>query len=138
MAKAIARSVEGLQTLITTDNHALLADEPEDVGTALGPDPYELLLAALGSCTVMTLELYAQRKEWPLKGVTAELSHQRIHARDCEDCEQEEGMIDQLAVRLRLEGDLDQAQRERLAYIATRCPVRKTLTGDIKVSDELV
>jgi putative redox protein len=97
-----------------------------------------LLLGALGSCTSVTVLMYARRKGWPLRRVKTELSFGRIHARDCENCEQSDGMIDQITVRLHLEGELDAAQRSRIAEIATRCPVRKTLLGVPHIIDEVV
>jgi putative redox protein len=138
MANITVESLGNYRMLLSTANHALVADEPKDVGDGLGPDPYELLLGALGSCTSMTVLMYARRKGWPLRQVKAELSIERIHARDCEDCEQRDGMIDQITVRLHLEGELDQAQRERLAEIATRCPVRKTLLGQPRIVDDVL
>jgi putative redox protein len=138
MAKIRATSAENLQVLIRSGGHAVLADEPQGVGDGLGPDPYELLLAALGSCTVMTLRLYARRKGWPLNKVDIELSHGRVHAKDCEDCEQDDGIVERIEVRLRMGGDLDEQQRARLADIATRCPVRKTLTAGPHIVDSVV
>ena len=129
MASIQATSIENLQVLIRSSTDGFIADEPPDIGDGLGPDPYELLLAALGSCTVMTLQLYARRKKWPIEKVDVELSHNRVHTSDCEDCEGETGIIERIEVKLRVEGDLDEKQRERLAYIATRCPVHKTLAS---------
>lgn len=138
MAKVRAGSIENLQVLIRSEESALVADEPQGIGDGLGPDPYELLLAALGSCTVMTLQLYARRKGWPLDKVDIELSHGRVHARDCEDCEQDDGIVERIEVRIRMEGELDEQQRERLAYIATRCPIRKTLAAGPHIVDTVV
>jgi putative redox protein len=138
MANITVESLGSYRMLVSTGDHALVADEPKGVGDGLGPDPYELLLSALGACTSMTVLMYARRKSWPLQGVKTELSFGRIHARDCEDCEQKDGMIDEIKVRLHLEGDLDQAQRDRLAEIATRCPVRKTLLGRPRIVDEVL
>ena len=138
MANVTAESLGGFQTLLTTGDHAILADEPKGIGTGLGPDPYQLLLSALGACTAMTVRMYADRKGWPLTGVRAELSHDRVHARDCQDCEQDDGIVERITVRIRFEGDLDAKQRERLAYIATRCPVRKTLAAGPHITDEVV
>lgn len=137
MANVTVESLGNYRMLVSTTDHALVADEPKGVGDGLGPDPYELLLGALGSCTSMTVLMYARRKGWPLRRVKAELTFGRIHARDCEKCEQQEGMIDQIAIRLHLDGDLDQEQRDRLAEIATRCPVRKTLLAKPRIVDEL-
>ena len=137
MANVTVESLGDLRMLVSTTDHALIADEPKGVGDGLGPDPYELLLGALGSCTAMTLVLYARRKDWPLRRVKADLAIERVHAKDCGDCEQKDGMIDQITVRLHIDGDLDEAQRERLAEIATRCPVRKTLLGHPVIVDAL-
>ncbi len=138
MPSLTVTSLENFQTLVTTDDHALLADEPKGVGDGLGPDPYDLLLSSLGVCTAMTLQMYARRKGWALRKVRLQLSHGRVHARDCEECEADDGLVERIAVRLHVEGDLDAEQRERLAYIATRCPVRKTIASGPVITDELV
>jgi putative redox protein len=133
MAKVRARSLEKLQVLLQGEHHSILADEPPEAGDGLGPDPYELLLAALGACTAMTLRLYAKRKGWDLREVRAELVHERVHASDCDDCEQKEGYIERIRVNLAFEGDLDDEQRARLREIADRCPVRRTLAAAPKI-----
>lgn len=135
MAKVQARSLEKYQILLNTDSHALLADEPSGIGDGLGPDPYELLLSALGACTAMTLRMYARRKTWPLDDVRVELTHERIHASDCESCEETEGYVERIRVNVHVEGDLDDEQVARLKEIATRCPVRKTLTQGVTVEE---
>ncbi len=81
----------------------------------------------------MTLRMYAERKGLALESVEVRLSHRRIHARDCEDCETEEGMLDEIQSQIRMEGDLDETQRQRLLEIATRCPVHRTLSSEIKI-----
>ena len=112
----------------------LVADEPEDMGgTNEGPSPYDLLLAALGSCTAMTLRMYADRKSWPLDEVEVHLRHYKIHARDCAECETTVGKVDHIDRYIELRGDLSDEQRARLIDIATRCPVNRTLTHEIKV-----
>jgi uncharacterized OsmC-like protein/alpha-beta hydrolase superfamily lysophospholipase len=119
--------------------HHLLADEPvKSGGTDTGPGPYDLLLAALGACTSMTLRLYADRKQLPLTRTSVRLQHNRIYAKDCADCETKEGMIDHIERAITLEGDLDAAQRARLLEIADKCPVHHTLTSevDIRTSEE--
>jgi len=122
---------------VLSDDHAWLADEPTSSGgDNAGPDPYEQLLAALGSCTSMTLRLYANRKSWPLDDVTVELSHERDHGPDCRRCDEPGQTIDVIRRRIRLAGDLDAGQRQRLLQIADRCPVHKTLTGDLRVEDD--
>jgi len=114
------------------------ADEPVDKGGSnLGPNPYELLLAGLGACTSMTLKMYAGRKEWPLEAVRVTLRHNHVHAKDCEDCDKDTGMIDLIEKKLELEGDLSEEQRERLLAISARCPVHRTLLNEIKIRSEL-
>jgi len=135
----VAGSAAGLAQDITVGRHRLSADEPiTEGGTDTGPNPYDLLLAALGACTSMTLALYARRKQWPLRAVTVRLRHSRIHAADCENCETREGMLDRIARDVELVGDLDEGQRARLMEIANRCPVHRTLTSEIDIRTRLV
>ena len=129
----------GFVQRIRARNLTFPADEPLDKGgTNLGLNPYELLLAGLGTCTSMTLKMYAGRKEWPLDAVRVTLRHGRVHAKDCEDCERDTGMIDVIDKKLELEGDLSEEQRERLLDIAAKCPVHRTLLNEIKIRSELV
>jgi len=123
---------------ITAGRHQFLADEPQPVGDDAGPTPYDLLLAALGSCTSMTIRLYANKKGWPLEHVEVSLRHSRIHAEDCAECETKTGMINHIDRSITLVGDLDDTQRERLLAIAERCPVHQTLTSEINISTSLV
>lgn len=126
------------KTTIRAEHHEWIADEPESVGgTDLGPNPYQLLLAALGSCTSITLRMYADRKQWPLVSVDVRLFHEKIHAEDCQKCESQQGMIDRITRRIRLTGPLDHSQRERLLEIANRCPVHRTLTNEIVIETVL-
>lgn len=119
---------------ITMGAHRMLADEPLDVGGRdSGPSPYDLLLAALGACTAMTLRLYADRKSLPLDRVSVLLRHAKIHASDCATCETTEGQIDRIERLITLEGDLDDAQRARLMQIADKCPVHRTLTSEVDI-----
>jgi putative redox protein len=118
--------------------HTLRADEPVSAGGGdSGPGPYELLLMALGSCTSMTVHMYAARKHWALDQVIVTLRHQRVHAQDCADCEDRKSMLDRIDKRIELIGALDEAQRTRLAEIADHCPVHRTLTSKVDIRTEL-
>jgi putative redox protein len=118
-------------------DQTLLIDEPASVGgDGAGPDPYTLLLAALGGCISMTVTLYARRKNWPLDRVTVRLRQQRIHAQDCVECERSaEGFVHRIERSVTVEGNLTDEQRARLKEIAHKCPVHKTLTSKIVVAE---
>ena len=122
---------------ITAGHHRLAADEPRPIGDDAGPTPYDLLLAALGACTSMTVRMYANRKGWPLERVRVTLRHSRIHAEDCADCETTSGWVDHIDRDVELAGDLDDIQRQRLLHIAERCPVHQTLTSEVHVTTSL-
>lgn len=122
---------------ITAGHHRLVSDEPQPIGDDSGPTPYDLLLAALGACTSMTVRMYANRKGWPLERVRVALRHSRIHAEDCADCETRDGWIDHIDRDVELVGDLDDTQRQRLLHIAERCPVHQTLTSEVDVATSL-
>ena len=124
--------------LVAAGRHVLRADEPESAGGLdTGLTPYDLLLAALGTCTAMTLRLYAERRSLPLDRVTVELRHDKVHAEDCSECESKGGLLDQVERIVRLEGDLDAAQRAKLLEIADKCPVHRTLQAKVAVSTRL-
>jgi putative redox protein len=128
----------GFLTEILVNRHSLLADEPVGAGgTDQGPTPFDLLVAALGACTSMTLRMYADRKQWPLEAATIRLKHAKIHAADCEACEIREGMLDRIEREVELEGPLDGEQKKRLLQIADRCPVHKTLTSEVEIKTSL-
>ena len=132
------RTGGGYRTEVQAGSHTLAADEPEDIGgTDTGPTPYDLLLAALGACTGMTLRMYADRKDWPLRETTVRLEHEKVHADDCETCESKEGKIDQIQRTIEVTGDLDDGQRQRLLDIANKCPVHRTLHNEIHVVSSL-
>lgn len=123
---------------VVAGRHRLTGDEPESQGGAdAGPSPYDYLLVALGTCTSMTLALYARRKQWPLEGVTVTLDHARIHAVDCAECETKEGMLDRIERQIALAGPLTEEQRQRLLEIANRCPVHRTLTSEVSIRTRL-
>ena len=124
--------------LMRAGKHHLVADEPIDVGGGdAGPNPYDYLLMALGSCTSMTLRLYADRKGWPLEGVVVSLRHERMHVRDCVDCETGVTSMERINLNVVLHGALDDAQRARLLEIANNCPVHRTLTGKMQIVTSL-
>jgi putative redox protein len=123
---------------ITAGRHQLRADEPPDVGGQdSGPSPYDLLLAGLGACTSMTLRMYAEHKQLPLERVTVRLRHDKVHARDCAECETRDGKIDRIDREIEVRGALDEAQRARLLEIADKCPVHRTLHAEVWVQTRL-
>jgi putative redox protein len=129
----------GYRTELSSRTHTFVADEPGPLGgTDAGPTPYDLLLAALGACTSMTLAMYARRKGWPLAAVTVRLRYDRIHAADCADCETRTGLVDQIERQIELTGPLSDEQRARLLEIADRCPVHRTLTSEIRIVSRIV
>ena len=119
------------------DNHTFVTDEPLSAGGEdAGPDPYILLLAALGSCISMTTKLYAKRKAWPLDRVIVRLRQERIHAADCDDCTRaSEGYVHRIQRSVTFEGNLSEEQKSRLQEIAHKCPVHKTLSSEIVITD---
>ena len=128
----------GFAQLITAGSHRLISDDPVPAGgTDTGPTPYDLLLAALGSCTSMTIGMYARRKQWPLEQVTVRLRHSRVHAVDCAACETPDARLTLIERDIALDGALDAAQRARLLEIANRCPVHLTLTSKIEIRTRL-
>lgn len=124
---------------ITTGSHTWAADEPESSGgTDSAPDPYQLLLSALGACTSMTLRMYADRKGWDLRHTTVTLNHDRMHARDCDNCETTDGRLDRIVREVHIDGDLDEEQRAKLLTIANKCPVHRTLQSEIVIETDEV
>jgi putative redox protein len=133
-AVRVAESGAGrLTQQISARRHRLTADEPHPVGDDAGPTPYDLLLAALGACTSMTVRMYADRKQWPLERIVVDSRHSRIHANDCADCETTTGMVDRIERDITLIGPLDADQRAKLLDIADRCPVHRTLRSEVSI-----
>jgi uncharacterized OsmC-like protein/pimeloyl-ACP methyl ester carboxylesterase len=126
------------QQAIQTGTHRLIADEPESVGGLdSGPSPYDFLAMALGACTTMTLRMYADRKGLPLEHVSVDVDHKKVHAEDCENCEQKTGRLDRFERIIHLKGDLDDTATQRLLEIADRCPVHQTLERKSKIETRL-
>jgi putative redox protein len=123
---------------ISIGPHVLQADEPADVGgNDAGSNPYELLLAALGSCASITVRMYSERKQWPLQGVHVDLSWARVHAEDCVKCETGERMVEGIEMEISFFGDLSEDQRKRLFEISNKCPVHRTLSSQVQISTRL-
>ena len=139
MEPVIVRSHGSFRNEISIGPHHLIADEPPSAGgNGEGPTPYDLLSASLGVCTSMTLHFYAKREKIPLEGVEVTLLNDRMHAKDCADCLTTAGYIHRFDVSIRLRGALTPEQREKLAGVARRCPVYKTLTSEIRIVETLV
>ncbi|MBV9618251.1 MAG: OsmC family protein [Verrucomicrobia bacterium] len=134
-ASVIVRgTAEGFLQEIESGSYHLQADEPKEAGGGnAAPGPYEYLLMALGSCTSMTIGLYARRKQIPLQTITVFLSHSRIHAQDCEACETKQGLLDRIDLRIELTGSLTPDQHAKLMEIAGKCPVHRTLDSEIDI-----
>lgn len=138
MSEVVVTSQSNLRNEVRYgDGHSFITDEPIDAGGEdAGPDPYTLLLAALGSCVSMTVTLYARRKQWPLESVTVRLRQNRLHSKDCKECAQDhEGYIHRIERSVSVTGQLTDEQRTRLLEIAKKCPVHKTLTSPIIIAD---
>ncbi len=137
MSTVTATLTTGTVVSITNGRHEWTGDEPVAAGgTDTGPDPYELLLGALAACTCATISLYCQHKGMALESVTASLEFSRIHADDCADCDDDaSGKIEHIASNVEIKGDFDEAQQKRLAQIARRCPVHKTLAQGVQFTD---
>ena len=131
-------SKNGYLQNISIGRHRFHADEPVEAGGCDGgPNPYELLLAALGACTSITLRMYSIRKRWPLEDIRVRLMHGKMHAEDCLGCETKEGLVDRIEREILLVGNLTDEQRQRLLEIANNCAVHRTLTSEIHIETRL-
>lgn len=138
MGEVTVKHLKNLQQQVITEEHSFISDEPVKLkGDGLGPNPYDLLLAALGSCTSMTLKIYARHKGIPLDSVEVNLSYKRIYDKDCKECSDKEKFLHKITNKIKLIGDLTDEQRQRLLEIATKCPVYKTLTSRLEINDIL-
>ena len=136
MGAVTVRAGNSFRTEIDTGTFRLTADEPSSAGgTDAGPTPYDYLSAALGSCTAMTLHFIAKRDSIPLEGVELTITNDRMYAKDCADCLTTTGYIHRFDVKMKFLGDLTAEQRAKLTDISRRCPVYKTLTNEIRISE---
>lgn len=137
MSQVSARLTNGMQVEISNGRHSWGADEPEEAGgTDSGPNPYELLLGGLAACICITISMYCRHKKLTLNSIDATFRFRRIHADDCEDCDDDaSGYLDHIESNVHISGDFDESQKERLAQIATRCPVHKTLASGVRFRD---
>lgn len=129
---------QNYKTVMTSGNHELISDEPESVGGKdKGPDPYDYLLMSLGSCSVITMRMYAERKGWPVEDIYVEMRHNKAHAEDCEDCDDPKARIDKIEKEITVKGDLSDEQVQRLLEISKKCPVHKTLLNEVAIDSEI-
>lgn len=140
MTTVTADLTTGFAVELRAGDHVWFADEPESLGgTDSGPNPYELLLSSVAACTAITISMFCKRKGWELHSVSARYEFDRVHADDCDDCEADaEGRIDRVRSEIFIEGDFDEPARERLAQIAQKCPVHKTIDLGVTFTTETV
>ncbi len=137
--KVTAQSSTNVQVRIQSGRHEFIADEPLGIGDDAGPDPYSLLLSSLAACTIMTVKMYAKRKDWPLEDVEISLNTHKVHAKDCEDCESDpNARVDVIERQISFSGDLTQNQIDRLTDIAGKCPVHRTLTSETVIRTTVI
>jgi len=136
--KVTVRYIENLQHQVIALPHSFIVDEPvEDEGDGLGPNPYDLLLSALGACTAMTLIMYAERKKIPVESVSVELDHERIYRQDCKDCSEEEKRVEKISRRITVGGAISDEEKGKLLEIARKCPVHRTITAKPLIEDTI-
>jgi putative redox protein len=137
MSKTVTVSADSSAGMVANiqmgDQHVVIDETGLATGSNTSPDPYDYIMSALGACTVITLHMYAQRKEWPLERAEVTLKHERVHIKDCAECEEKDAKLTQVTKTLTLIGDLTPEQRSRLENISSRCPVQKTLEAGITV-----
>lgn len=135
-----AKSIKNFRVEIKTSNHLIKADEPVSAGgDDTGPNPYDFLLSALAACKIITVQMYAKRKDWPLTGIELTMEVHKTHAKDCDDCESNpDARVDIIETAIKFFGDLDQGQLNRLKVISEKCPVHRTLTSETKIRTELL
>lgn len=139
MGPVIVKAAATLRNEVEVGRHRMIADEPIDAGGSdEGPTPYDFLSAGLGACTSMTMRVVAKRENIPLEGAEIQITNDRMYAKDCADCTTASGYIHRFEVRIKLNGNLSEAQRQRLLSVARRCPVAKTLTSEIKIEETLI
>ena len=140
MTTVTADLTTGFAAELRAGDHVWFADEPESLGgTDTGPNPYELLLSSVAACTAITISVFCKRKGWDLHSVSARYEFDKVHADDCDDCEVDvEGRIERVRSEIFIEGDFDDAARERLAQIAQKCPVHKTIDLGVTFTTETV
>ena len=140
MTTVTADLTTGFAVELRAGDHVWFADEPESLGgTDSGPNPYELLLSSVAACTAITISMFCKRKGWDLHSVSARYEFDRVHADDCDDCEADaEGRVDRVRSEIFIEGDFDDAARERLSQIAQKCPVHKTIDVGVSFTTETV
>lgn len=133
-----ARSIHHYQVAIENGRHFWIGDEPFDIGgTDIGPSPYDLLLSSLATCKVITVRMYADRKGWPLESMNITLSHQKVKAKDCDECASTSGFVDIIDCEMTFSGELDADQKERLRQISERCPVHRSITSETIIHSHL-
>ncbi|RJP25551.1 MAG: OsmC family peroxiredoxin [Candidatus Abyssobacteria bacterium SURF_5] len=135
--KVTVRYLENLQHQVIAYPHSFIVDEPMGEGDGLGPNPYDLLLSALGACTAMTLLMYAERKKIPIETVSVELDHQRTYRDDCVDCTEEERRLEKITRKITIRGDITDEQKNRLLEIAKKCPVHRTIMSKPAIEDSI-
>lgn len=129
---------EGFTTQLRAGKHYFTADEPKSFGGEdFGPSPYELLSAGLAACTSMTIQMYVRRKKWPIQNVETHVNHKKTHAEDCENCERNTSKIDVFEREIVLQGNLDEAQQQKILEIADKCPVHRTLSNKVGITTHL-